>query len=347
MQKATLLLIWILFLSVSHRAQLSERSLDDIFTDVVASQFPKHKLQTIQGPSGIHPSGLQQMMIGSWKKRKLEGISIVAYITDTPEEVEKRRNHFLTRSIMPRGGPVRSLGENAIYLSTCTFVDIAFLKENVFVNLHYSFVSDCPKTVPQWTAAGPAKEIARATRLAEAIYFSITRRRSMTPCNNTLVNTYSPRPTNDQERMLEAAFNGNTDVIKSLLTKGVPVSVTDVDGNTPLHLAVRHGCVDTIQTLIHSKADVNARNKRGRTPLMVAVDLRVSDAVRILLDAGADPAIEDEHGVNTARITAYGRSIYTMFPQPEENIVEIRKLLEARGVTPSELFINRNRTTNN
>jgi hypothetical protein len=229
---------------------------------------------------------------------------------------------------MPRGGQIKSLGENAIFLSTCTFVDVAFVKENVFVSLHYSFISDCPKTVPQWNASGPAKEIARATKLAEALYSSITKKRSMTPCNNDFINTYLSRPLTDQERMLEAAYNGNTAVITSLLGAGVSTSVSDIDGNTPLHLAVRHGCVDTIRALIDAKAYLNAQNRKGKTPLMIAVDLRVLDAVRTLLEAGADTRIEDFPGNNAARQAKFGRSVYTMFPQPEENAVEIRKLLE-------------------
>lgn len=336
MKKSPILLLLILFFLAPAYAQ-SSRTLDDVLADIVATAFPKFRLERPGAPfRGSYPTTPVKIMLGDWKKGKSQGLSIVAFITETPAEVEKQRNHFLTRAIMPRSAPVRGLGEDAILLSTCTFVNIAFSKENVFVTLNYSFRRGCDTSAPaKWNVAAPSKEIERVTKLAQALYTSITTKRSMTPCHNDFLNTYFPRPTNDGERMLEAAFNGNSLAIKSLVAVGVPVAGVDSEGNTPLHLAVRHGCTDAIQALIEAKADMNARNLKGQTPLMISANLKDLEASRLLINAGTDLAAQDKHGSNAATHSITPRYIYTLFPQPEVNGLEIRKLLEARGVKPS------------
>ena len=345
MKCAVSLFIFIATLPSAGFAQSPANTLDEIFAKIVAAQFPQFKLTRPGVPfHGTYPTTPVKLMIGDWKNGGSKSLSVTAFITETPEEVKRLLGQYLTREIMPRSSPISGLGENAILLSTCRFVNVAFSRANIFVTINYSFRGVCNGASPtEWNMIAPEKELERAATLGRGFYQSITTNRTMSPCRNDFLNTYFPRPTSDSERLLEAAFNGDTETVRSLSSAGVPISVTDRNGNTPLHLAVRHGCPNTIQALVEAKANLNARNNKGETPLMIAADLRVLDAVRKLIDAGADARIEDNLGSNAARRVKFARSIYTLFPQPEENAAEIQKLFEARGIAPSQLFNNRNR----
>ncbi|GAB1869847.1 Transient receptor potential channel pyrexia [Camponotus japonicus] len=119
--------------------------------------------------------------------------------------------------------------------------------------------------------------------------------------------------------LLISSWLGHVEIAKAFLDKGAPVSTTDNDGRTPLHLAacttstkiveelLKHGadpckwdfekkctplhcaaaagCVATVTCLIKSGADVDAR----RSPLYYAVLNNAVDCVETLLQAGACP----------------------------------------------------------
>ncbi|XP_068619263.1 uncharacterized protein [Battus philenor] len=70
----------------------------------------------------------------------------------------------------------------------------------------------------------------------------------------------------------------------------------DVDGLTPLHLAVVHGNVPLVQTLLAAGADVNARDNEHHTVVHWATVCGEVGALRAVLAAGADAATPDQHG---------------------------------------------------
>lgn len=70
----------------------------------------------------------------------------------------------------------------------------------------------------------------------------------------------------------------------------------DVDGLTPLHLAVVHGNVPLVQTLLAAGADVNARDDEHHTVVHWATVCGEVGALRAVLAAGADAATPDQHG---------------------------------------------------
>lgn len=76
-----------------------------------------------------------------------------------------------------------------------------------------------------------------------------------------------------------------------------------LDKNTPLMLAVAHGCTEIAQLLLQSGAEVNKQGAKGITALMSAASLGFIDSVHLLLSHQANPNIQDDGG-NTALMYA-------------------------------------------
>jgi len=86
----------------------------------------------------------------------------------------------------------------------------------------------------------------------------------------------------------DLALSKNRDTIDALITRETALT-TDKEGNTLLHLAVlRSAGIDTVGLIIERKAIVNARNMNGDTPLHLAVSMNRRDAGELLIAKGAD-----------------------------------------------------------
>jgi ankyrin repeat protein len=68
----------------------------------------------------------------------------------------------------------------------------------------------------------------------------------------------------------EAAANGNLEIVQILLAAHANVNLRDVEGNTPLHLAVMNQKDAVVPLLLEAKADPNLRNNSGTPPLDLA-----------------------------------------------------------------------------
>src|ERR1051325_8999122 len=88
----------------------------------------------------------------------------------------------------------------------------------------------------------------------------------------------------------EAAFAGNTELVKALLDAGADAKeLATTDGETVLMTAARTGNVDVVRMLLDGGADVNAREHyKGQTALMWAAAERHTAVVKLLLERGAD-----------------------------------------------------------
>ncbi len=85
-----------------------------------------------------------------------------------------------------------------------------------------------------------------------------------------------------------AALEGQTEEVRTLLTKGADVNAKDDEGRTALMFAVINLHLDTAKALLEHGADVNARADDGGTALMLAASCGDAGIVRVLLDKGAD-----------------------------------------------------------
>eukprot|EP00057_Strongylocentrotus_purpuratus_P033527 XP_791721.4 PREDICTED: transient receptor potential cation channel subfamily A member 1 homolog [Strongylocentrotus purpuratus] len=91
--------------------------------------------------------------------------------------------------------------------------------------------------------------------------------------------------------LLIACKAGNTDGALVLIDKGADILISDINGDTPLHLAVRHSHTLIVTSLIEmaeSKGDINEvmlnENSRGVIPLYDAVKCGHRDLFQVCLD---------------------------------------------------------------
>ena len=108
-------------------------------------------------------------------------------------------------------------------------------------------------------------------------------------------------------RMFDLAREGEATTLLAYVDGGVPVDLTDAQGNTLLMLAAYHGHAAVVAGLAGRGADVDRVNDRGQAPLAGAVFKGEDEVVATLLGLGADP----DAGTPSARATAemFGRTL--------------------------------------
>lgn len=100
--------------------------------------------------------------------------------------------------------------------------------------------------------------------------------------------------------MFDLARTGQTDELTAYVGAGLPVNLTNDQGDTLLLLAAYHNHPGTVAALLALGADPARVNDRGQTALAAAVFRSSAASVTALLKAGADP----EHGSPSAAATA-------------------------------------------
>jgi ankyrin repeat protein len=108
-------------------------------------------------------------------------------------------------------------------------------------------------------------------------------------------------------QMFDLARQGKVERLLAYVDAGVPVNLTDAQGNTLLMLAAYHGRAAVVAGLAERGADVDRLNDRGQSPLAGAVFKGEDQVVATLLAHGADP----DAGTPSARETAaaFGRTL--------------------------------------
>ena len=110
--------------------------------------------------------------------------------------------------------------------------------------------------------------------------------------------------------LMEAAKSHFNDAIPVLLKQNLSASITDLEGNTLLHIiSYRYdsGDENLLDLLIASGININAKNKIGETPLHWAVKAGMSNEILIkkLIENGALPEAET---VSSRSVTDYAET---------------------------------------
>ncbi len=107
-------------------------------------------------------------------------------------------------------------------------------------------------------------------------------------------------------RINKIDIDGNTPIIIALknkqyefadwlLTKKLTVTTADKNNDTPLHFACKAGKLNLAKRIIFLGASLNSKNNNGRTPLINSVISENVDLIKFLLIQGANPNIQDKN----------------------------------------------------
>ena len=104
--------------------------------------------------------------------------------------------------------------------------------------------------------------------------------------------------------LMQAAQDGDTNEMKSLVEKGATVNVTDQYGWTALTYSVAKQDVSKVKFLLKNGADVNTRDRRGISQLMWASWGGKAEIVKLLLEKGADVNASANNGATAFSFAA-------------------------------------------
>ena len=102
-------------------------------------------------------------------------------------------------------------------------------------------------------------------------------------------------------RIFDMARSGDAATLAAYLDAGVPVNLTNTNGDTLVMLAAYYGHESAVAALIARGADVDRHNNRGQTPLAGAVFKNDTTIIELLLSADADPLAGSPSPLETAR----------------------------------------------
>jgi uncharacterized protein len=89
--------------------------------------------------------------------------------------------------------------------------------------------------------------------------------------------------------LVDAARNGDTATLRSLIQKKAEINAAEPDGSTALQWASYRGDLESVDLLLRASANVNAATDLGVTALWLASETGNTAVVRRLLEAGANP----------------------------------------------------------
>lgn len=127
------------------------------------------------------------------------------------------------------------------------------------------------------------------------------------------------------DALLKAAGSGRDSEVAALLARGVPVDVTDAQGNTPLLLATAQDRLAVARLLVAAGADVNRQN-------------RIHDSAYLLAGAEGRLGILQltlAHGADLRSTNRYGGT--ALIPACERGHVDVVAALLKAGVDPDHV----------
>ena len=127
-----------------------------------------------------------------------------------------------------------------------------------------------------------------------------------------------------------AAVFGSLVAVKSFLRQGVDINTRIIQGETPLHLAVRSGNLELIKYMREQGADFNAINSSQETPSHLAMRSGNLNVIRYLCEEGAVPDVADHVG-NTPIVMAFERGYQDIVRILQHNGAILPEHLQRRG----------------
>lgn len=85
----------------------------------------------------------------------------------------------------------------------------------------------------------------------------------------------------------------NEHAVELLMNSKSDPHITDMDGYNALHLAVRSGSLPITQHIARVMTNIDIKTTRGETPLHIAINYQYNTIAELLLNEGADPNILD------------------------------------------------------
>ncbi len=92
---------------------------------------------------------------------------------------------------------------------------------------------------------------------------------------------------NDKDALVTASYEGEYDVVCSLIKNGVNVNVTNEHGETAIIVASESGYDTIIEHLLNHGANINAKDKDGDTALDIAKYNNCKSTIELLTSHGA------------------------------------------------------------
>ncbi len=131
-----------------------------------------------------------------------------------------------------------------------------------------------------------------------------------------------------------AAFKGDINTLRRLISSGVNIESTGRDRRTPLFLACARGHMDAASALLAARANVNTRDVTGATPLHWATQRGDANIVFLLLSHRPEVNVQDDFGVTPlmwAAITGGKSAVEALLAADAK-----RDLTDVDGLTASD-----------
>lgn len=120
------------------------------------------------------------------------------------------------------------------------------------------------------------------------------------------------RYTEDQKLLITAAREGQLEVIKDLMKKGLDVDCELKYGSSALMIAASRGHCDIVRVIASAGGKVNRRNKFGISPLSEAAERGHHQVLRTLVEFGADVNMLHNNGGTAILAAAVRRDLKTV-----------------------------------
>ena len=109
-----------------------------------------------------------------------------------------------------------------------------------------------------------------------------------------------------EKQAAAAVVSRDAFTLEEVFMKGAPVHLKDnMNGYTPLHLAVQSNNIECVMLLLHIGVDVNALSASGATSLYLAGAPELLEIRTLLLAAGAKSEKERKQVVHTSTVLTY------------------------------------------